>query len=175
MSEDTKKVPRAAAAKSAVTGTYKKSRTEEVSKPDPKRRGAAALKLLRDIESARMFAAEGRKGVARSIKRGKSSEKTGSPKVDRLVKELDDTRTAASHRRKVNEHRQVQALKQAYEKLPESEKVAARRTLIKEGGHNPLGYRYSFGRVDRALERVEPFSESQRLAKERRSGKKRSK
>lgn len=123
-----KKKARGDAAKTAVTGSYKKSRTKGMDKPDPKRRGKAAYLLLVDIRDSRRNAERARESLSDYLRDVKKDKKEGkhypSPKTKGLMEGFKED--------KVDAHRQVQALKQAYNKLPATEKAAGQRVFKKE-------------------------------------------
>ena len=106
-----------------VTGIYKKSRTKGMGDPDPKRRGAAAYLLLVDIRDSRRYAALTRKSLSAYRRDVKKDKKEGkhypSPKTKGLMEGFKED--------KVDAHRQVQALKQAYNKMPASERAAGQK------------------------------------------------
>lgn len=108
-----------------VQGVYRKSRTKGLDKPDPKRRGAAAYELMKQIKSAREWAKWERKGLSDALEDTSSDRKRG------IDPRWGSTKTKAGSLTKVNAHRQVQALKQAYENLPEAERVAGSKKMIR--------------------------------------------
>lgn len=122
-----------------ATGTYKKSRTEGMDKPDPKRRGAAAFKLLKEIEAARFDAGFSRKSLKEDVadhKKMKAKMKAGG-RSSESERHFWASFPRGSYHRKVDANRQVQALKKAYNNLPESEKDAGRKMMMRdEASHN---------------------------------------
>ena len=117
-----------------VTGTYKKSRTEGMDKPDPKRRGAAAFNLLKEIEAARFDAGFSRKSLKEEVdshKKMKARMKAGG-RSSESERHFWASFPRGSYHRKVDANRQVQALKKAYNNLPESEKDAGRKMMMRD-------------------------------------------
>jgi len=117
-----------------VTGVYKKSRTKGMDKPGPKRRGAAAFKLLKEIEAARFDARFGRKSLKEEVadhKKMKAKMKAGG-RSSESERHFWASFPRGSYHRKVDSNRQVQALKKAYNNLPESEKDAGRKMTMRD-------------------------------------------
>lgn len=117
-----------------VTGIYKKSRTKGMDKPDPKRRGAAAFKLLKEIEAARFDSKHGRKHLKRSVEENKEMKakmKAGG-RSSESERHFWATFPRGGYHQKVDANRQVQALKKAYDNLPEPEKDAGRKMTMRD-------------------------------------------
>lgn len=117
-----------------VTGTYKKSRTKGMGDPDPKRRGAAAFNLLKDIDEARRLARRRRQVLKKDMADHKEAQafmkKEGI--TDEENRHYYDMIPRASYHQKVDANRQVQALKKKYDSLSEPEKEAGRKMMMRK-------------------------------------------
>lgn len=159
-----------------VTGVYKKSRTKGAGDPDPKRRGAAAFNLLKDIDEARRLAKSRRQTLKKDMADHKEAQAFMKEKgiTGEVSRHYHDAIPRASHHQKVDANRQVQALKKKYDNLSESEKDAGRKTMMRKA-KTKYYHSTDWSRRDRAEDRAMSHRDALEKAKSELKAKKKSK